>query len=85
VKSIDCKNCGSKDLVEDGAFLVCAYCRSRFADQAENVQPGESSVGVAEDIQALLKKCEQEPWNRKRYVALILDIDPTNREARHYL
>ena len=45
----------------------------------------ETSVGVLDDVQRLLQKCEDDPSNRRRYASLILDIDPTNPKAQGYL
>ena len=51
----------------------------------ERDPPPRSVIDVESDIQALLQKCREDPLNRNRYASLILDIDPTNREARSYL
>ena len=51
----------------------------------ERDPPPRSVIDVESDIQALLQKCRDDPLNRTRYASLILDIDPTNREARSYL
>ena len=44
-----------------------------------------SSITLDNDVERLLKKCRSEPQNAKKYANLVLDIDPTNREALNYL
>jgi len=82
---INCTRCGSKELVEEDGIIVCVYCRSRYVQQADDVLPRETVIGIASDIQALLQKCREDPMNRRRFANLILDIDPTNQEAKQYL
>jgi len=72
-------------LHEENGLIVCAYCQSQFVPHAEDLRPKESVVGVYSDIQNLLEKCRADPANRRRYASLILDLDPTNREAAAYL
>lgn len=95
MKAITCTQCGSNELFDDGAYVVCAYCRSRFARPAGERPAGERPAGEATarntvvslqaDVQALLQKCRDDPANRRRYANLVLDIDPTNPEAAAYL
>ena len=97
MKQVRCNNCGADDLTEKNGFLVCSYCRSKFAIERDNKHiynaiknsSGQKSNGtniaLNEDVQRLLDKCKREPKNAKRYANLILDIDPTNREALKYL
>jgi hypothetical protein len=53
--------------------------------QAEDVPTSETHINLADDIQVLLDKCRSDPSNRKRYVNLILDIDPFNNEIIEFL
>ena len=69
----------------EGAYIVCAYCQSQFSPEAGDLPPKETVIGVHSDIQALLQKCRDDPANRRRYSRVILDLDPTNYEARKYL
>lgn len=85
MKLVKCIACGSKALHEDGGYVVCTFCRSRFVPQASDVPQKETVIGLHSDILVLLQKCEDDPVNRHRYAALILDMDPTNQEARKYL
>ncbi|MEI6230618.1 MAG: hypothetical protein WCP81_07790, partial [Actinomycetes bacterium] len=66
-------------------LIVCAYCQSQFVPDVEDARPMESVIGVHSDIQNLLEKCKTDPANRRRFASLILDLDPTNREAAEYL
>jgi hypothetical protein len=33
----------------------------------------------------LLRKCQDDPLQAKRYASLVLDIDPSNKEAARYI
>jgi hypothetical protein len=85
MKQINCAKCGSNDLASDGGYVVCGFCRSRWALQADELPRVETVIDMDSDIQALLQKCVIDPVNRRRYAALILDIDPTNQQAYQHL
>lgn len=86
MKIVECVRCGSKEMFEDGGYVVCAYCQSRFSPQpGDRTLPSPTLIGVQADVQALLQKCLDDPSNRRRYANLILDIDPTNPDAARYL
>lgn len=85
MKPVECPKCGSKELVDQRGYVVCAYCRSKFIPRAEDMPPSESAISVESDIRDLLHKCRNDPPNSRRYANLILDIDPTNFEALKYL
>lgn len=85
MKLLECKRCGSQELAEQSGFIVCLFCQSRYVPEADEVPAMETIIAVASDVQDLLTRCRQEPHNRRRYASLVLDIDPTNAEARHYL
>jgi hypothetical protein len=85
VKLVDCRRCGSKELLTENGYAICVYCRTKFILDADEVPPLQSSISMLSDIERLLKLCRDEPKNRRRYAGLILDIDPTNAEARKYL
>lgn len=85
MKLINCARCGSNDLAADSGYVVCGFCRSRWALQAEELPRVETVIDMNSDIQALLHKCVMDPSNRRRYAGLILDIDPTNQQAHQYL
>lgn len=85
MRLVVCTRCGSRELLEEGGYVVCAYCRSRFAPQADDLPRKQTVIGLDSDIQVLLQKCKDDPANRRRYASLILDIDPTNQEATNYL
>ncbi len=81
-----CKNCGSTEFfVRDGRF-ACKYCRSAYVPEPVSVRvTSNTTFGVASDVEVLLQKCYADPANAKRYANRILDIDPTNKEARRFL
>lgn len=85
MKIVECSACGSTELVEAGDLVVCVYCRSTFVPQADDSPPKETVIALHTDIALLLQKCRDDPRNRVRYAHLVLDLDPTNTEARRYL
>jgi len=85
MKLVDCSCCGSKELVDQDGLIMCLYCRSKFVPQQDDLAPVESIIGMTSDIQALLDKCLLDPHNSRRYANLILDMDPSNQQARQYL
>lgn len=85
MKSVECKRCGSEELIKDDGYVICAYCQSRFMLEIDDHPRKGTVIDVQSDIQALLKKCIEEPANRRRYASLILDIDPSNTDAIKYL
>lgn len=85
MKVVECKACGSRELAEEGGIVVCTFCQSRYVPDADHATAATTVLGVASDIQALLEKCRQDPANSRRYASLVLDMDPSNAEARAYL
>jgi transcription elongation factor Elf1 len=82
MKLLECARCGSKELLEKEGYVVCVYCGSRFQSEDSN---HPTVIDVYSDIQLLLRKCIEDPENRRRYAGLILDIDPSNSEVMKYL
>lgn len=76
MKIISCTKCGSNALEKTASGWVCPYCGTKY-----DVSDSSSSISINEDIERLLQKCKEEPWNKRRYANLILDIDPTNHKA----
>ena len=85
MKAVECKQCSSKELIEGNGYLVCVYCQSRFTVKIDEHPRKGVVIDVRSDIETLLKKCIEEPANRRRYASLVLDIDPTNTDAIKYL
>ena len=85
MKLLKCESCGSQELTDHGTYTICDFCRSRFVNPAEKNSENSSTIGLASDIENLLRKCQEDPANRMRYASLILDLDPTNRQAQKYL
>jgi hypothetical protein len=81
---LKCTSCGSNELVEAEGVFTCPYCRSKFEPQNTNGSSKESVIEMLSDLDLLLKKCESDPANRSRYINLILDIDPGNKEVKKY-
>lgn len=82
---IVCKNCGAPSLTSKGGYLVCDYCGAKFAISEEEAPVKTSTIDLNDDVTRLLKKCEEDPLNARRYINLILDIDPTNSEVLKYI
>ena len=85
VKAIACEKCGSNELQRMNGYLVCSYCGAKYLIDNTNKPHHDSSIELGNDIERLLAKCKAEPRKAKKYANLILDIDPTNREAHKYL
>ncbi|WP_165170570.1 hypothetical protein [Adlercreutzia sp. ZJ242] len=76
-----CEKCGSSDFVAADGCRICVYCRTKY--QIEKVaKPPETTISIGDDVQELLAKCKADPINARRYANLILDIDPSNAEAK---
>ena len=77
---IVCEACGANDWTEADTYRVCNFCGSKY-----QLLRGESEIALDDDVQRLLQKCRTDPARAGKYANLILDIDPTNKEARKYL
>ena len=85
MKALVCSRCGAHEWKEADGYRICAYCGTRFLlSEEERVRP-RSEIRLSSDIERLLKKCQDNPKNASKYANLILDLDPTNDEARRYL
>jgi hypothetical protein len=84
LSSVGCTRCGSNELTEVDGFLKCVYCQSRYEVGSRQVSLPATSIGLADDVKTLLKKCEDEPANRQRYIRMILNIDPSNKEVQRF-
>lgn len=85
MKLIECIKCRSNELFEENGYVVCAYCRLRFIANPDDLPTPSTVISVFDDVQQLLSRCRAEPGNSRRLASLVLDIDPTNQEAQHYL
>ena len=78
-----CYNCGSSEFIVKEEYKICKYCNSKF--KIEINKNNDTVISLQNDIDVLLQKCKDEPYNSRKYASLILDIDPTNREAKKYV
>lgn len=86
---LSCKKCGGNDFKIESGFRVCQYCNTKYEYFESGKQAGNqgdrtvksSGISLDSDILQLLEKCQKDPKNARRYVNLILDIDPDNDEA----
>ena len=85
--SLKCENCGSSDFTIKIGLRICNHCGSKYIQSVgDNLSKGQNKgIVLNKDIQMLLYKCQVDPQNARRYANLILDIDPTNQEAKKYL
>lgn len=78
-----CPNCGASEFIYKENCRICKYCDSKFYERKKEKNKN-SITSLQNDIDILLKKCIDEPWNAQKYAGLILDIDPTNEKAMMY-
>ena len=64
---------------------TCLYCGTQFQIPKEELPKKKSEIALNSDVERLLDKCRKDPKNARKYANLILDIDPTNRDALKYL
>lgn len=85
MKQSICPNCGADIFIYKDGVKMCKFCNSRFSLEGEGQTQKNSEVSLRDDIARLLEKCKTDPLRARKYAGLILDIDPTNREAKKYL
>ncbi len=85
MKPLSCTRCGSTELTDHLGYAVCDYCQSKYALETSDILAQSTKIGIVSDVEMLLQKCVDDPYNRRRYASLILDIDPTNQAAHNYL
>ncbi|MEQ7057820.1 TFIIB-type zinc finger domain-containing protein [Enterococcus avium] len=85
MKKIFCENCGSSDLSMNNGYLVCDYCHSKFVPERDEKPQFQTEITLDSDVNRLLGMIKTDPAHSRRYVNLILDIDPTNKEILKYL
>lgn len=85
MKKFICENCGANDFIEKNGYKICKYCGSKFLINLEDIPIKDTQIALGDDVKRLLSKCENDPVHARRYVNLILDIDPTNKEVYKYL
>lgn len=98
MKALICTSCGASRWKEDGEYRICLHCGTKFQklleDSVRHAAPVihaavtrqvESVIALNDDVERLLQKCRNEPKNAKKYANLILDIDPTNKDALKFL
>lgn len=79
-----CPNCGSQEYIEEGKFIKCTYCGTRFKKQNKDGFSQGVTIDLTDDVSRLLQLCKKDPRNKRRYANLILEIDPFNRMAHRY-
>ena len=85
MKAIVCSSCGSNEFKQKDGHRVCVYCGTVFQLTSDDKAIKSSTISMGSDVEKLLEKCRRDPKRARRYANLILDIDPTNTEAKKYL
>ena len=85
MKKFVCANCGANLFTDQEGTKVCQFCNSQHKPEKTDKPKKQSTISLQDDIDSLLQKCRTDPARASRYAGLILDIDPTNREAMKYL
>jgi hypothetical protein len=85
MKKFFCANCGSGEFTLIDGYYICNYCKSKFIPEAEDIPPINTEIALDDDVRRLLNLIKTNPENAKKYIKLILDIDPSNEEVRKYL
>ena len=85
MKVIVCKQCGASGLQKKSGYMICPYCGTTYQITEEDLPVRSSTIAINDDVKRLLEKCRKDPRNARRYANLILDIDPSNKEALRYL
>lgn len=79
VKDYVCEGCGATEFVEENGYRICEYCGRHQIIQSA------TAINLEDDIKRLLDKCKNDPKNTRRYVNLILEIDPTNTDVYKFM
>lgn len=79
-----CEKCGSHEFVQKNNLLVCKYCLTEYTIEPDDLAVRQTTIALDNDIINLLKKCQDDPANARRYASLVLDIDPNNSVAQSY-
>ena len=85
MKDVVCKSCGSHELYKENGYLVCKYCGTRYFITAEDTPEKEANISLNDDVERLLQRCKEDPSRARKCAERILEIDPTNAEARKIL
>ena len=98
MKAIICTSCGASRWKEEGDYRICLHCGTKYEKNNDDKQRSvfsavhtqaakqiNSVIALNDDVERLLQKCRNEPKNARKYANLILDIDPTNKDALKYL
>lgn len=72
-------------MMQKDRYMECPYCNSKFLIEASDIPQQSIGIFLNEDVSNLLEKCRKDPKNAKKYANLILDIEPTNKEALKYI
>ena len=78
-----CAYCGSKFLKETKSEKT-SFGTSSFENGislSKNLDNLTGGISLDSDIERLLQKCKTDPKNKKKYINLILDLDPDNTDV----
>lgn len=85
MKQIHCENCGADVFEIKSNYKICKYCNTKYQLEVFDYPKYNSNISVKSDVEILLERCKSEPEKARKYANLVLDIDPTNKDAKKYL
>lgn len=85
MKALICEHCGGDEFIEKDGYRICRYCKSRFIPSKDDKPAKAATISLNSDVERLLNKCKTDPSRAKKYAALILEMDPANKEAKAIL
>ena len=85
MKSIVCEKCGSNELFVEDSFFVCKYCGTQHRITEDENKKRQSSIDLHSDVERLLQRCKENPERARKCAEHILEIDPSNSEAKRII
>ena len=85
MKAMICKSCGSHELYKENGYFVCKYCGTQYLITTEDKSKKAATIDLPTDVERLLQRCKDDPTQARKCAERILEIDPTNAEARKIL
>ena len=80
-----CNYCGSKFIIDESNRVATHHKDSLRNDIEINRTVTQKNTSLRSDVEQLLAKCKANPRRARKYAILVLEMDPTNKEALKYL
>ena len=81
MKALICEHCGGDEFIEKEGYYICRYCKSTFVPSKDMKPEKTATIALNDDVARLLQKCKTDPVRAQKYAELILEMDPSNKEA----